>query len=59
MIREIIKFIYLRYWGVNLRAYTLSHSTSLFFCDGFFPDRILRTIFLGWLQTMILLVSPF
>jgi hypothetical protein len=28
-----------------------------FFCDGFFPDRVLGTICLGWLQTAILLIS--
>jgi hypothetical protein len=43
--------------GFDLRAscllssyfYHLTHSTSLFLCDGFFPR--------GWLQTIILLIS--
>jgi hypothetical protein len=26
--------------GFELRAYALSHSTSSFFCDGFFLDRV-------------------
>jgi hypothetical protein len=28
-----------------------------FFCDGFFQDRVLRAICLGWPQTTILLIS--
>jgi hypothetical protein len=43
--------------GLELRAYTLSHSSSPFYCDGFFQERISRTICPGWLQTMILLIS--
>jgi hypothetical protein len=43
--------------GLELRAYTLSHSTSPFFCYGFFWDRVFRTICLGWLWTVILLIS--
>jgi hypothetical protein len=42
--------------GLELRAYTLSHSTSLF-CDKFFLDRTSRTIHPGWLPTTILLLS--
>jgi hypothetical protein len=34
--------------GFELRAYTLSHSTTLF-CDAFFLDRVSQTICLGWL----------
>jgi hypothetical protein len=26
--------------GFELRAYTLSHSTSLIFCEGIFQDRV-------------------
>jgi hypothetical protein len=37
--------------------YHLSHSTSLFFVMGFFQDRVLRTICLGWSRTSILLLS--
>jgi hypothetical protein len=55
-------FFFFLVLGLELRAYTLSHSTSPFFCDGFlvlffFQDRVLWTIFLGWLQTKILLIS--
>jgi hypothetical protein len=39
--------------GLELRAFTLSHSTSPF-CDGFFE---IGSICLGWLRTMILLIS--
>jgi hypothetical protein len=42
--------------GLNLRAFTLSHSASSFW-DGYFRDRVSRTICPGWLQTMILLTS--
>jgi hypothetical protein len=36
----------------------LSHSTSgPYFCDGFLWDKVSRTICLGWLQTVILLIS--
>jgi hypothetical protein len=31
--------------GFELRAYTLSHSTNLCVCDGFFWDRVLRNCF--------------
>jgi hypothetical protein len=41
----------------ELRAYTLSHSTSPFFCDRFFGDRVSRTVCLGWIGIVILLVS--
>jgi hypothetical protein len=42
--------------GLELRAYTLCHSTSSF-CDGLFWDRVLQTICLGCLRTVILLIS--
>jgi hypothetical protein len=42
--------------GLELRAFTLSHSTSPL-CDGYFRDRVSRTICPGWLQTAILLIS--
>jgi hypothetical protein len=45
--------------GFELRAYALSHSTSSFFCDGFFLDRVFWTICQGWLWTWILLLSVF
>jgi hypothetical protein len=57
-----ILFIYLFilwYWGLKLGRYSypLSHSTSPFFNNGFFQDRISWTICLGWLWTVILLIS--
>jgi hypothetical protein len=51
----ILFFFLFAVLGFELRAFTLSHSTSPFFCDGFFWDRVLRTICLGWLQTTILI----
>jgi hypothetical protein len=42
--------------GLDLRAYTLNHSTSPFL-DGFFQDRISQTICLGWLRMVSLLIS--
>jgi hypothetical protein len=33
----------------------LSHSIVL--CEGFFQDRVSRTICQGWLRTVILLIS--
>jgi hypothetical protein len=42
--------------GLELRAYLeLLHQP--FFVKGFFQIRSCRTIFLGWLQTVILLIS--
>jgi hypothetical protein len=35
--------------GLKLRAYTLSHSTSPIFCEGFFQNRVSGTFCLGWL----------
>jgi hypothetical protein len=43
--------------GFELRAYTLSHTTSPFYVMGFFQNRVSQTIFQGWLQTTILLIS--
>jgi hypothetical protein len=42
--------------GLELRAFTLSHSTS-YFCEGFFEIGSHGTISPGWLWTMILLIS--
>jgi hypothetical protein len=42
--------------GLELRAYTWSHSTSPF-CVRCFRDRVSQTICLGWFQTLILLIS--
>jgi hypothetical protein len=49
-------FIYFVVLGFELRASTLSRSTSPFICEGFFQDSILGTICLGWLGTLILLI---
>jgi hypothetical protein len=43
--------------GFELRAFSLSHSTSPFFCDGCLQDRVSWTVCPGWLWTMILLIS--
>jgi hypothetical protein len=51
--------VWVWYWGFELRASTLSHSTSPVFCDRVFQDRVSRTICLGWLRTVILLISAF
>jgi hypothetical protein len=50
---------FLKYWGFELRAYMLTHSTSPFFVMGFFWGRILWTVCIGWLCTLILLISIF
>jgi hypothetical protein len=42
--------------GLELRAYTLSHSTSPFYVK-YFWDRVSQTICPGWLQAAILLIS--
>jgi hypothetical protein len=47
-------FFFFAVLGLELRAYTLSHSTSPF-CDGYFRDRVSRTICPHWLQNSILL----
>jgi hypothetical protein len=43
--------------GIELMTYTLSDSTSTFFCDAFFQDKVSRTVCPGWLRTFILLIS--
>jgi hypothetical protein len=53
---DIKVFCFVLVLGLEIRACTLSHSTSPF-CDGYFQDRISQTICLGWLGTMILLIS--
>jgi hypothetical protein len=55
-------FFFLSVLLFELRANTLSHSTSPFFvmgffCGGIFWDRVLQTICLGWLWTVILQIS--
>jgi hypothetical protein len=42
--------------GLELKDCTLS---TLYFCDGFFQDRVSWTICPGWLRTVILLISVF
>jgi hypothetical protein len=42
--------------GLELRAYTLSHSTSPFFVC-YFQDRVSQTICPGWLRTTVLLIA--
>jgi hypothetical protein len=61
MTPEIFKLYFLKKFfvvlGFELRAYTLSHSTTQFFVKSFFKIGSHRTICPGWLQTMILLIS--
>jgi hypothetical protein len=42
--------------GLELRAFTLSHSTSSIFCDRIFQNRVLQNICLGCLQSVLLLI---
>jgi hypothetical protein len=43
--------------GFELRAFTLSHSTSPFFVMNFFEIGSQELFARGWLQTMVLLFS--
>jgi hypothetical protein len=50
-------FIYfLQFWGLNSGP-TPQATPPIFFYEGFFRDRVSRTVCLGWLLTVILLVS--
>jgi hypothetical protein len=52
-------FIYLLlYWGMNSGPSPWATLLALF-CDGYFLYRVLWTICLDWLRTLILLVSAF
>jgi hypothetical protein len=53
-----IFFFFFVVLGLELRHFTLSHSTSPLFCvcEGFFQDRSQELFASGWLQTMILLI---
>jgi hypothetical protein len=44
------------YWGLNSGPLPWDTPPALF-CDGFFWDRVLWTVCLGWLWTTILLIS--
>jgi hypothetical protein len=46
--RFFFVFFFFGVLGLELRDFTLSHSTSPF-CDEYFRDRVSRTICLGWL----------
>jgi hypothetical protein len=51
-------FFFFAILGFELRAYTLSHSTSPFLVMGFFQIGSLNYLpGLGWLQTAIILIS--
>jgi hypothetical protein len=59
-----VTFFFLVVLGSELRAshllgrWSITWATpSALFCDGFFQDRVWRTICLGWLQTETLLIS--
>jgi hypothetical protein len=41
--------------GFELKAFTLTCSTSPVFCDRIFWDRVSWTVCLGWLRTLILI----
>jgi hypothetical protein len=58
-IKNYKSFFFTKKDRLELRAYTLSHTTSypLLLVKGFFWDRVSWTIFLGWLLTTILLIS--
>jgi hypothetical protein len=45
-------FFFLPYWGLNLGSTPWATWPALF-CDGFFQDRVSRTICLGWLWNPI------
>jgi hypothetical protein len=53
----ILIFFFFEVLGLELRTFTLSHSTSSIFCEEFFEIRFHRTICQGWLRTTILLIS--
>jgi hypothetical protein len=50
-------FFFLQYWGLNSEPSPWATPPALFFCDGFFWDRVSRTVWLGWLRTPVLLIS--
>jgi hypothetical protein len=52
-------FFFLQYWGLNSGPsfWATPPALILFYCDGFFRDRVLWTICLGWLWTEIFLSS--
>jgi hypothetical protein len=49
-------FFFLQYWGLNSGPSPWATLPALFLWRDF-QDRVLRTLFLGWLQTLILLIS--
>jgi hypothetical protein len=53
---DMILFFFFMVLRFELRAYTFSHSQP-FFMMNYFQDRVSQTICLGWLRTMILLIS--
>jgi hypothetical protein len=44
------------YWGLN-SCPTPWATPSVLLCEGFFRNRVLQTIWLGWIRTVILLIS--
>jgi hypothetical protein len=54
---QILFFFFFVVLGLELRAYTLSCFTSPIFVMGFFEIRVSKTICLGCLRTVILLIS--
>jgi hypothetical protein len=53
-----VLFFFSEVLGLELRTYTLNHSTSLFcVCDGFLEIGSHRLFALAWLQAAIILIS--
>jgi hypothetical protein len=50
----IVWFFFLQYWDLNTGPSPWAIPPALF-CEFFFKDRVSLTVFLGWLQTIILL----
>jgi hypothetical protein len=51
------RYIFFAVLGLELRAYTLNHSTRPIFVMDCFWDRVSWTVSPGWLQTEIFLIS--
>jgi hypothetical protein len=55
--------VFSQYWGLSSvsclkgRPSTAWVTPSTLYCIGYFQDSVLQTIFLGWHQTLILLIS--
>jgi hypothetical protein len=52
-----LHFFFLQYWGLNSGPSPWGTPSAQFFSDKVSWDRVLQTICLGWLQSVILLIS--